>query len=330
MYYIEYCQGKGLFFLNILPISLFNKERNSNINFNNLHFGSDYNYYRSTRAVVPSADTFIKRNEEQPNGYYRIQRRIKNPASSKFTLDDYRRLSKSEKAFMMANIPDETKNLAAVNVEIGFAIKQKLDDTYGSNNYKFISLGTSPACIGKVLELLGADVAYLPMSYAHTTCTKYWLKNSPYLDFYKDYMNKIGLSNEKLKEKNQRGIICDYTITGRSLQLSEFMLKGPLGLDENLLDTYTINSLIENSNHIPDEVKEKYLNELLKKEKAADFCDVPHFSFIDKRPFNSGKIRDSKSLISYFENYRAKSSNAYNFCVMKILEDRGKLREIYS
>lgn len=314
--------------MNILPIvpyscgkNNYTKTKGQKISFG-CSFGNNYG------VITPQLDTFIQ-TKGYPNikttHFYRTPKIKRTPKPAKFTIQDYKNLSKTEKEFISENIPNEIKELAMVNVGVGIALKQAFDDKYGEGNYKFISLGTSPALTAKVMELMGADVVYLPMSYAHTTCTKHWLQESPYIDFYKGYMENIGLTNENLRKENKRGIICDYTVSGRSLELSEFMLKGPLGLDESLLDTYTMNNLIQNSPYIQEDVKDRYLNELLKKEKAADYCDVPHFSFIDKRPFNSDKINSSKSLIKYFEDYRAKSSNPYNFSVMKILEDENLL-----
>lgn len=317
--------------LKILPISSYSNGAACNRPSKPV-FGASYVNYGGVGVIDAPMDTFAiskKGSGIKAVRFYRIPT-AKCPANRKFTLEDYKNLSESEKGFIMANIPDRTKGLASVNVKIGMAIKQTFDDTYGEGNYKFISLGTSPACAAKVLELMGADVIYLPMSYAHSTCAKPWLESSPYIEFYKEFMHKKGLSNEALKKEGKRGIICDYAISGRSLELSEYMLKGPLGLDESLLDTYTMNSLIQNSEYIPDDVKDKYLNDLLKNEKAANYCDVPHFSFIDKRPFSRGIIKDTKSLTDYFETYRAKSSNAYNFCVMSILDKEGKLNGLAS
>ena len=314
--------------MNILPIVPYSCGKNNYTKTKGRKISSGCSFGNNYGVITPQLDTFIQ-TKGYPNikttHFYRIPKIKRTPKSGKFNIQDYKNLSKTEKEFISENIPNEIKELAMVNVGVGIALKQAFDDKYGEGNYKFISLGTSPALTAKVMELMGADVVYLPMSYAHTTCTKHWLQESPYIDFYKGYMENIGLTNENLRKENKRGIICDYTVSGRSLELSEFMLKGPLGLDESLLDTYTMNNLIQNSPYIQEDVKDRYLNELLKKEKAADYCDVSHFSFIDKRPFNSGKINSSKSLIKYFEDYRAKSSNPYNFSVMKILEDENLL-----
>lgn len=314
--------------MNILPIVPYSCGKNNYTKTKGRKISSGCSFGNNYGVITPQLDTFIQ-TKGYPNikttHFYRTPKIKRTPKPAKFTIQDYKNLSKTEKEFISENIPNEIKELAMVNVGVGIALKQAFDDKYGEGNYKFISLGTSPALTAKVMELMGADVVYLPMSYAHTTCTKHWLQESPYIDFYKGYMENIGLTNENLRKENKRGIICDYTVSGRSLELSEFMLNGPLGLDESLLDTYTMNNLIQNSPYIQEDVKDRYLNELLKKEKAADYCDVPHFSFIDKRPFNSGKINSSKSLIKYFEDYRAKSSNPYNFSVMKILEDENLL-----
>ena len=325
MYYTEYCQGKGLL-LNILPINMFTCKQVGNENLQYISFRS-LCQYNDTGAINMPQDSFIKSPENlniRVSGFTKNPK-LKNCTNCRFELEKYNSLKRHEKEFIMNNMNDGIKALAAENIGIGLAIKQELDKRYGEGNYKFISLGTSPACAAKVMELTGVDVVYLPMSYAHSTCTKTWLKQSPYIDFYKSYMASKGLSNEILQKEGKRGIICDYTITGRSLELSEFMLKEPLGLDENLLDTYTMNSLIEESSCIPNDFKDKYLNELLKNEKTASYCDVAHFSFIDKSMYIAGKIKDSKSLAQYFDSYHAPYSNAHNFCVMKLLEDGGYL-----
>ncbi len=318
MHYKINVRKKG-YFLNIAPVTRYNYPTNLQLPPKKQTFGG--------KKEIPQSSNVENKESKKVTltQFFSIPKIKMSPQNGKFFLQDYKKLSSLEKSFIDANIPTEIKKLAAINVEIGTIFKKAFDEKYGSGNYKFISLGTSPACIAKVLELMGVDVVYLPMSYSHSTCTKQWLKKSPYIDFYKSYMKEMGLSNENLKKEGKQGIICDYTVSGRSLELSLFMLKEPLGLDENLLETYTVNDLIQNSEFLSDEVKEKYLSELLRKEKAADFCDVPHFSFLDNKLFNSGKINSSKSLIKYFRNYRGKSSNAYNFSVMQILENQGKL-----
>ena len=314
-------------FLNISQVNHFNYGKFCSNWPKGPSFGA-FSTYGTMNTINLPMDMFIKTQNSPAirTGAFSKAPKIKKPANKRFEIEDYCSLGKCEKDYMMANMPDGIKALAAVNIGIGSAIKKEFDEKYGEGGYKFISLGTSPALAAKVMELEGADVVYLPMSYSHSTCTKSWLEKSPYIDFYKSYMEKNGLSNEALQKEGKKGIICDYTITGRSLELSEFMLKGPLGLDESLLDTYTMNELIKNSSYIPNEFKDRYLDELLKKERAADYCNVPHFSFIDKKPFNSGKITDAKSLENYFDNYRSSSSNAFNFSVMKLLEERGELK----
>lgn len=176
---------------------------------------------------------------------------------------------------------------------------------------------------------MGEDVVYLPMSFSKTTVAKSWLDTSPYIDFYKKYMAEHGLSNEALKKEGKKAVVCDYTITGRSLELAEYMLKGSLGLDSNKVDTITMNEIV-GSSPMPSNLKAAYLNDLLRNEKIGDFCDVPHFSFLDKRLINNGTITNYRDFKEFFDTYKGAHSNSYNFCLMKTLHDSGLFKKTKS
>ncbi len=270
------------------------------------HSTHDYFIKRAQGKNSPRADEMSDKDEKLPK---------------RFELQDFNKISRRRKEAAYETVPDGIKSLVNTDIGLGIAFKQTLDKKYGEGNYKFVSLGTSPACVAKAMELMGEDVVYLPMSFSSATCAKPWLMKSPYIGMYKEYMSRKGLTNENLEKEKKTAVICDYTFSGRSLELSEFMLTGPLGLDKNRVETATMNSMIENSPLLPREVKDEYLDNILKKEKTAVFCNVPHFSFLDKTLIASGKIQGADSLSEYFDTYCTDTSNVYNFTLMKALED---------
>ena len=134
--------------------------------------------------ITLSNDIFIKNNRSDKEANTEIF------PNRKFTAKDYYDLTFEEKEDLYSKIPDTIQELAFLNADIGIIFKYALDEEFGEENYKFISLGTSPACAGKAMEYMGEDVVYLPMSFSKRTVAKPWLKKSPYIDFYKKYMEE--------------------------------------------------------------------------------------------------------------------------------------------
>lgn len=190
--------------MNILPIVPYSCGKNNYTKTKGQKISSGCSFGNNYGVITPQLDTFIQ-TKGYPNikttHFYRTPKIKRTPKSGKFNIQDYKNLSKTEKEFISENIPNEIKELAMVNVGVGIALKQAFDDKYGEGNYKFISLGTSPALTAKVMELMGADVVYLPMSYAHTTCTKHWLQESPYTLIFIKVIWKISALQMKIWEK---------------------------------------------------------------------------------------------------------------------------------
>ena len=50
------------------------------------------------------------------------------------------------------------------SVHSAIQMKEYFDEEYGKDGWAFVSIGTSPAGIGKALEFMGEDVRYVPIS----------------------------------------------------------------------------------------------------------------------------------------------------------------------
>ena len=69
---------------------------------------------------------------------------------NKLDINSYKNLSLKEKFAIHTTTLLSTKEQAKETVKIAKFLKDTLDKDYGKNKYVFVSIGTSPACIGTV------------------------------------------------------------------------------------------------------------------------------------------------------------------------------------
>lgn len=297
-----------------------------------LNFGGISSYYfNSNLKTGTSSDVFVK-SPVRDEIYFESPMQLKeytpvlDKIRTRFDKDKYFMLSDELKDDLYSDIPLSTKLFAGENIIMAKVFKNALDEKFGEGKYKFVSLGTSPSCIAKAMELSGEDVVYLPMSFSKKSCAKSWLNNSPYIENYRDYMKQKGLTNDVLESQGKVAVLCDYTNSGRSLELSEYMLQGSLGLDKKNIRTVTMNEIIQNSDDITKEWKEKYMSEFLFSEQMEKYSEVPHFDFLDSDSSDSEFFSVYENMRNYFDNHTGLNSNSHNFCLMYILSQSGRLK----
>ena len=316
--------------MRIAPYMALMPKINNSLNFKGASFC--YRNPAVSYAAASFADTFKKSSQADNEISFEIPLRLKEytPAidriNSKIDKDKFLHLNETISDDIYSDIPLSTKTFAAENIVLASVFKETLDEAFGKGKYKFVSIGTSPACIAKVLKLTGSDVVSLPMSFSKTSSAKKWLDNSPYLENYQRYMNECSLSNESLEAEGKVAVVCDFANSGRSLELAQYMLTGPLWLNKDNIRIVTMNDIIQNSDRISNEWKEKYMKEYLYQEQMEQYCDVPHFDFLDTRPGSLKMAENYKDLKSYFEDYKAPHSNSFDFCVLKMLDDSGLIK----
>ncbi len=84
------------------------------------------------------------------------------------------------------------------------------------NGFIFVSLGRSPAFLGKYLEFQGEEVKYCPLSHMHTKDIENFSQDL--VNAYKKYLDTIGLTNELARTTKKPIIITDYNFEGYSLR----------------------------------------------------------------------------------------------------------------
>lgn len=120
--------------------------------------------------------------------------------------------------------------------------KKALDERFGEGNYVVITLGRSVSSIGKVLGYLIGDesVKQVPMSRRclfnmHQGSVSRASKED--INFFREYLESIGLTKEAIEKSDKKFIITDYCCTGRSLNAATQFLKIDqlLGNSENIV-----------------------------------------------------------------------------------------------
>lgn len=143
-----------------------------------LNFGGISSYYfNSNLKTGTSSDVFVK-SPVRDEIYFESPMQLKeytpvlDKIRTRFDKDKYFMLSDDLKDDLYSDIPLSTKLFAGENIIMAKVFKNALDEKFGEGKYKFVSLGTSPSCIAKAMELSGEDVVYLPMSFSKKAAPK--------------------------------------------------------------------------------------------------------------------------------------------------------------
>ncbi len=103
-------------------------------------------------------------------------------------------------------------------------LKRGLDNKF-NKNYVFVSIGQSPAVFGEALSTMGVKTAFCPISNLTNLGGAGSILKNPQLSKYFDYLKKMGLDPEKMKNSGKQYIFVDYSSTGRSLRIFEELLR---------------------------------------------------------------------------------------------------------
>ena len=196
---------------------------------------------------------------------------ITNIITFKSSLPLYMQLKKEVEPILVRNIvfgPNEYKNLSKTDLitlrkfgeffkgsnvtrfilDFGEMFSNQIHNKY-PEGFVFVSVGRSPAFLGKFLEFQGEDVKYCPIS-GLSRCDKI---SQNFIEKYKKYLDTIGLTKEFVENSQKPIIISDYTNTGLSLYRFEAFLALPeIGIkgDKIIYSPIANNGFSENKNSI--------------------------------------------------------------------------------
>ena len=199
--------------------------------------------------------------------------------SQKFSIDDYNSLSKLEKA-ILREVYTANKQAALDSLRVGIKVKQKLDKYEGKDKYAFCCIGTSPSGIARVLEFMGVETKYLPISQLNwLDCVEDWKLHSHKFANYEKFMDEQGLSSEKVSKSDKKYLFYDFVQQGMSIIVFEKMMKEHFGLDLPNVEFNNVNYLCQSAcaeNIEPPQYAIDYIETYMNSNGICDFGGVPH------------------------------------------------------
>jgi len=260
----------------------------------------------------------IHNNNNSNKEFKNISNFLKSPDCS---LQAYKALRSEEKALIKSHIPLDSFIAASKAIPVTQQIKQIFDKRFGENKYIFVSIGRSPAMIGKVLEHLGVEVKYIPLSGRPNISELTY--NGFHTSRYIKYLKNQGLTAQNLKNSGKTAVFCDYTAFGETLKTVIKFTKDYLHIPRNLTAFKSLNRILLAKNS-------KYASTLDKANinKIEEFCNyywncsnAENFSHIPKLSFED--IDHAQRTMKKFRPRLL--ARLYDFCVMQKLEEKGLL-----
>ena len=239
--------------------------------------------------------------------------------NDKFSIDSFRSLSEEEN-LLLRNVADiDTKTAVNATVDLGVKFKSFLDDKYGENGYVFVSIGTSPSGIARVMEFSGVETKYLPVTDLTRVSSEEDIdKHDDKYPTYIQFLKQQGLSKEEIDNSGKIYLFYDYTFTGKSLAIFEVLMKNKFGIDSENIEYHSLNKdLMVAGNTIPNFHKNAnyYIEEYLKDSSMAMYGGVPHL-----------RLDEMDKVFTKKQSY-GNAPNLFNFLMMHILDKSNLLKE---
>lgn len=274
---------------------------------------TNYLAAKLVRASHDGQDSFVMSPETRLN----IESKKILSKSKKFDIQDYNSLSKLDKSVLRSTSAD-TKEAAEKSLEVGLAVKDHLDKIYGENNYVFVSIGTSPSGVGRVLEFMGVETKYLPISGLSS-----FYNNDSYKDFsygfpaYKTFLEEQVITDEQIDSSNKAYLFFDYTRTGRSLEIFKNMMREYFDVNSQNAQyrSFDYECYSSSAKKIdPAKYAVDYVLHYIEGEKIAAYAGVPHLPV-----WELDKVGECKN----FESEKAKK---FNFLIIDELSKKKLLK----
>ncbi len=234
-----------------------------------------------------TGDTFEVSKKPEPDG--------KIIKTGTYGIEKYNKLTESEKLSLRTNIKSQEKIDDVIHLTN--IIEENLKKRY-PNGFKIVGIGRSPSLLMEILKAKGHDALSCPIS--NLTNGEYdiggkysYLKQLDRQDVitYKEAIESLGISADKIKASGKTTIFVDYTRTGNSLRYFQELLARPeIGIDKKL----PIEFLSLNKDLMPN----KTMSDINLINKYWEHLGIKEYSFMPK--LNISELGKTKEILKKF------------------------------
>ncbi len=242
---------------------------------------------------------------------------------NKLGIKVYKNLSLKEKLAIHTTTLLSTKEQAKETVKIAKFLKNTLDKEYGKNKYVFVSIGTSPACIGRAMEFMGVETKYLPISELRfSNSHKEEIKNNwQGQKAYSKFLKSQGIDRETIAKNDKTYLFYDFTASGRTLSkykevLSDFF---DIPVNHSRIKFISINEELtakaKDNIFIDDEKVEYYISKNMASQDSYEYAGVPHLNY--------GSLEKIEEVI---KKEKTNTAKRFDFIIITELLKKGLLK----
>ena len=256
----------------------------------------------------------IRKNSSKINGDEILNR------FDKIDINSYKTLSTEEIEAVRESCGYDVRMAASYSVDMGIELEKYFSDMFGKDDWTYVSIGNSPAGIGRVLQFMGIETRFLPISNlknvpSFTDLSEYDDKFPQYGEFLKEQ----GLTQEKINETGKTYLFTDYVYTGRSIKTFKKMMMDKFGITSPKVLYPTLNAHLEKA--ISDEdsalgyYRREYIRKYLRDARIEQYVGIPHIKIEEL-----DKINELKNCIT-------ENGKRFNFMVIYNLDKKGILKD---
>ena len=195
-----------------------------------------------------------------------------------FKISDYKLLTNKEKAKLRKiGVVKDIQDHISVALSCGLSLKNYFDDVYGKDNYVFVSIGTSPSTIGRVMEFCGVETKYLPISGMGVVSDDFKFK---YSKEYAEFLKEQKLTPEDIANSGKTYLFTDHIASGRTLRAFKRMMSEVYGVhpDTNVKYFSLVDKIrrINKDNELADDMELSLISS-----HPQVFGGIPHLNFME-------------------------------------------------
>ena len=287
-----------------------------------------------------TSDKFIRQTTQQPSkedkdffNFLDKKGKVDREEFTKILLQNPKLIQKAyhfvEFESLISNVNTEPSSIAKAS----YCMKNFFDEKFGKNNYRIISIGTSPAVLSQGMEALGNETIYLPATGIGNYVFRNRFSNNPKkitdeknMQILGEYLKSKGVN----KDDNKINILIDFCDSGATINALLGAIKEMLNLTDKQIIQIDIGKLIKELSKTTLANKEAI--SISKKERLNIIEDmafqhfehvscVPHFYIDDEQNnylYNCVKSSNKKSyneVFKAFEEYSTPLGRCYELCI---------------